>query len=60
MCRTVGFIDFNFNNSYSLEETITLNLEKKLFGNLDKLKTKLKNMVLGDERKARVYGVEEL
>jgi len=35
-------------------------LEKKLFGNLDKLKTKLKGMVLGDERKARVYGVEEL
>jgi 2-polyprenyl-3-methyl-5-hydroxy-6-metoxy-1,4-benzoquinol methylase len=35
-------------------------LEKKLFGNLDKLKIKLKGMVLGDERKARVYGVEEL
>jgi len=27
---------------------------------LDKLKTKLKSMVLGDERKARVYEVEEL
>jgi hypothetical protein len=27
-------------------------LEKKLFGNLDKLKIKLKGMVLGDERKA--------
>jgi len=35
-------------------------LEKKLFGNLDKLKIKLKGMVLGDERKARVYAVEEL
>ena len=35
-------------------------LEKKLFGNLDKLKIKLKGMVLGDERKARVYMVEEL
>ena len=35
-------------------------LEKKLFGNLDKLKIKLKGMVLGDERKARVCGVEEL
>jgi SAM-dependent methyltransferase len=35
-------------------------LEKKLFGDLDKLKIKLKSMVLGDERKARVYRVEEL
>jgi 2-polyprenyl-3-methyl-5-hydroxy-6-metoxy-1,4-benzoquinol methylase len=35
-------------------------LEKKLFGNLDKLKIKLKGMVLGDERKARVYAVDEL
>jgi 2-polyprenyl-3-methyl-5-hydroxy-6-metoxy-1,4-benzoquinol methylase len=35
-------------------------LERKLFGNLDKLKIKLKGMVLGDERKARVYTVEEL
>jgi len=35
-------------------------LEKKLFGNLDKLKIKLKGMVLGNERKARVYAVEEL
>jgi len=34
--------------------------EKKLFGNLDKLKIKLKGMVLGNERKARVYAVEEL
>lgn len=35
-------------------------LEKKLFGNLDKLKIKLKGMVLGNERKARGYAVEEL
>jgi hypothetical protein len=35
-------------------------LEKKLFGNLDKLKIKLKGMVLGDERKATAYAVEEL
>jgi 2-polyprenyl-3-methyl-5-hydroxy-6-metoxy-1,4-benzoquinol methylase len=35
-------------------------LEKKLFGDLDKLKIKLKGMVLGDERKARAYVVEEL
>jgi 2-polyprenyl-3-methyl-5-hydroxy-6-metoxy-1,4-benzoquinol methylase len=34
--------------------------EKKLFGDLDKLKTKLKGMVLGNERKARAYRVEEL
>jgi len=35
-------------------------LKKKFLGNLDKLKIKLKAMVLGDERKARVYAVEEL
>jgi 2-polyprenyl-3-methyl-5-hydroxy-6-metoxy-1,4-benzoquinol methylase len=35
-------------------------VEKKLFGNLDKLKIKLKGMVLGDERKAIGYAVEEL
>ncbi len=35
-------------------------LEKILFGDLDKLKIKLKGMVLGDERKARFYAVEEL
>ena len=35
-------------------------LEKKLFGNIDKFKIKLKGMVLGDERKARVYTLEEL
>jgi len=35
-------------------------LEKKLFGDLDKLKIKLKGMVLGDERRAKAYMVEEL
>jgi 2-polyprenyl-3-methyl-5-hydroxy-6-metoxy-1,4-benzoquinol methylase len=35
-------------------------LEKKLFGDLDKLKIRLKGMVLGNERKARAYRVEEL
>jgi len=35
-------------------------LEEKFFGSLDKLKIKLKGIVLGDERKARVYAVEEL
>jgi len=35
-------------------------LEKRIFGNLDNLKIKLKGMVLGNERKARVYTVEEL
>jgi 2-polyprenyl-3-methyl-5-hydroxy-6-metoxy-1,4-benzoquinol methylase len=39
---------------------LSTHLEKKLFGNLDKFKIKLKGMVLGDERKARVYAVEEL
>jgi 2-polyprenyl-3-methyl-5-hydroxy-6-metoxy-1,4-benzoquinol methylase len=35
-------------------------LEKKLFGNLNRFKIKLKSMVLGDERKARAYAVESL
>jgi len=39
---------------------LPLYLEKKLFGNLDKLKIKLKGIVLGDERKARGRPVEEL
>jgi hypothetical protein len=46
-------LDFTFVDLFSC-------LEKKLFGNLDKLKIKLKGMVLGDERKARAYAVEEL
>jgi len=35
-------------------------IEKKLFGNLDSLKIRLKAWVTGSERKARVYAVEEL
>ncbi|MDN5380187.1 bifunctional 2-polyprenyl-6-hydroxyphenol methylase/3-demethylubiquinol 3-O-methyltransferase UbiG [Thermodesulfobacterium sp.] len=35
-------------------------VEKKLFGNLDELKNKLKAMVVGSERKARAYAVEDL
>jgi hypothetical protein len=30
------------------------------FGNIDRFKIKLKDIVLGDERKARVYTVEDL
>lgn len=35
MCRIVGFIDFNFNNSYSLEETITLMRDTLVHGGPD-------------------------
>ncbi len=35
MCRIVGFIDFNFNNSYSLEETITLMRDTLIHGGPD-------------------------
>jgi asparagine synthetase B (glutamine-hydrolysing) len=35
MCRIVGFIDFNFNNSYSLEETITLMRDNLIHGGPD-------------------------
>jgi len=35
-------------------------VEKKFFGNLDRLKHKLKAMVVGSERRARVYAVEDL
>jgi len=45
---------------FSSFELLIIYLEKKLFGDLDKLKIKLKGMVLGDERKARAYAVEEL
>jgi hypothetical protein len=47
-------------NYICLSYELFLYLEKKLFGNLDKLKIKLKGMVLGDERKATAYAVEEL
>jgi hypothetical protein len=36
MCRIVGFIDFNFNNSYSLEETITSMRDTLIHGEPDK------------------------
>jgi asparagine synthase (glutamine-hydrolysing) len=35
MYRIVGFIDFNFNNSYSLEETITLMRDTLIHGGPD-------------------------
>ncbi len=35
MCRIVGFIDFNFNNFYSLEETITLMRDTLIHGGPD-------------------------
>jgi len=35
MCRIVGFIDFNFNNSYSLGETITLMRDTLIHGGPD-------------------------
>jgi asparagine synthase (glutamine-hydrolysing) len=35
MCRIVGFIDFNFNNSYSLEETITSMRDTLIHGGPD-------------------------
>ncbi len=54
-----GFKDVEVYELTSKEELI-LYLEKKLFGNVDKLKIKLKGMVLGDERKATAYAVEEL
>jgi SAM-dependent methyltransferase len=61
--KALNFSDFKEVEVYKLDfPFIELfpYLEKKLFGDLDKLKTKLKSMVLGDERKARVYAVEEL
>jgi len=35
MCRIVGFIDFNFNNSYPLEETITFMRDTLIHGGPD-------------------------
>ena len=61
--KTLNFYGFKHIEVYKLDfPFIELfpYLEKKLFGDLDKLKIKLKGMVLGDERKARVYVVEEL
>ncbi|MFZ8831927.1 MAG: class I SAM-dependent methyltransferase, partial [Thermodesulfobacteriaceae bacterium] len=50
-----GFKDVEVYKSDLPLPTLSAYLEKKFFGNLDKLKAKLKSMVLGDERKARVY-----
>ncbi|MFZ8832572.1 MAG: class I SAM-dependent methyltransferase, partial [Thermodesulfobacteriaceae bacterium] len=61
--KTLNFAGYKDIEVYKLDFPFTElfpYLEKKLFGNLDKLKIKLKGMVLGDERKARVCGVEEL
>ncbi len=61
--KTLNFLGFKDVEVYKLDfPFIELfpYLEKKLFGNLEELKIKLKGMVLGDERKARVYAVEEL
>jgi SAM-dependent methyltransferase len=55
-----GFKDIEVYKSDLLFMDLCFFLEKKLFGNLDKLKIKLKGMVLGDETKARGYTVEEL
>jgi len=61
--KALNFVRFKDIDIYELDCTFAdlfLYIEKKLFGNLDKFKIKLKGMVLGDERKARVYAVEEL
>jgi SAM-dependent methyltransferase len=61
--KTLNFAGFKDIEVYKLDFPFTElfpYLEKKLFGNLDKLKIKLKGMVLGDERKATAYAVEEL
>ena len=61
--KALNFAGFKNYEVYKLDFPfieLFLYLEKKLFGNLDKLKIKLKGMVLGDERKARAYVVEEL
>jgi 2-polyprenyl-3-methyl-5-hydroxy-6-metoxy-1,4-benzoquinol methylase len=61
--KALNFSGFKDVEVYKLDfpfAELFLYLEKKLFGNLDKLKIKLKGMVLGNERKARVYAVEEL
>jgi len=60
--KALNFAVFKDIEVYELDfpfAELFLYLEKKLFGNLDKLKIKLKGMVLGDERKARAYGVED-
>jgi len=61
--KALNFVGFKDIDIYELDFTFVglfPYIEKKLFGNLDKFKIKLKGMVLGDERKAKVYAVEEL
>jgi len=61
--KALNFAGFKEIEVYKLDCTsieLFTYLEKKLFGDLDKLKIKLKSVVLGDERKARAYVVEEL
>jgi SAM-dependent methyltransferase len=61
--KALNFVRFRDIDIYELDFTLVElfpYIEKKLFGNLDKLKIKLKGMVLGNERKAIVYSVEEL
>jgi SAM-dependent methyltransferase len=61
--KALNFSGFKDVEVYKLDlpfVELFLYLEKKLFGDLDKLKIKLKGMVLGDERKATAYAVEEL
>jgi 2-polyprenyl-3-methyl-5-hydroxy-6-metoxy-1,4-benzoquinol methylase len=61
--KALNFAGFKDIEVYKLDfpfAELFLYLEKKHLGNLDKLKIKLKGMVLGDERKARAYAVEEL
>jgi 2-polyprenyl-3-methyl-5-hydroxy-6-metoxy-1,4-benzoquinol methylase len=58
--KALNFSGFKDVEVYKLDFSfieLFLYLEKKLFGNLDKLKIKLKGMVLGDERKAKFYAV---
>ena len=55
-----GFKDVEVYKLDFLFIELFLYLEKKLFGNLDNLKIKLKGMVLGDKRKAIGCAVEEL
>jgi 2-polyprenyl-3-methyl-5-hydroxy-6-metoxy-1,4-benzoquinol methylase len=61
--KALNFSGFKDVEVYKLDfpfAQLFLYLERKHLGNLDKLKIKLKGMVLGDERKARAYAVEEL
>jgi hypothetical protein len=61
--KALNFSGFKYVEVYKLDfpfAELFPYLEKKFFGNLDKLKTKLKGMVLGDERKAKAYVLEKL